>query len=71
MEKFPALLKCVSEMVDAHAHVSELLTEILGNTEKVMHGDDAALTQADLRNLRAAIKLHEVLCMQAEIILAE
>lgn len=71
MEKFPALIRCVSDMVDAHAYISTLLTDVLGHTEKVMHGDHTALTQSDLRNLRAAIKLQEVLCMQAQIILAE
>jgi hypothetical protein len=71
MEKFPALVKCVSDLVDAHAHISALLTDVLGNAEKVMHGDDSALTSSDLRNLQAAIKLQEVLCMQAQIILAE
>lgn len=71
MEKFPALIRCVSDLVDAHAHISVLLTDVLGNTEKVMRGEDKALTLADLRNLQAAIKLQEVLCMQAQIILAE
>lgn len=71
MEKFPALVKCVSDLVDAHTHISVLLTDVLGNAEKVMHGDDTALTLTDLRNLQAAIKLQEVLCVQAQIILAE
>jgi hypothetical protein len=71
MEKFPALIKCVGDLVDAHTHISELLTDVLSNAEKVMHGDDAALTLSDLRNLQAAIKLQEVLCMQAQLIVAE
>ena len=71
MEKFPALIKCVSDLVDAHAHISGLLTDVLGNADKVMRGDDTALTLSDLRDLQAAIKLQEVLCMQAQIILAE
>jgi hypothetical protein len=71
MEKFPALIGCVSDLVDAHAHISTLLNDVLANAEKVMHGEAAALTLSDLRNLQAAIKLQEVLCMQAQIILAE
>jgi hypothetical protein len=71
MEKFPALIKCVSDLVDAHTQISILLKDVLGNAEEVMHGNDAALTRSDLRNLQAAIKLQEVLCMQAQIILAE
>ena len=71
MEKFPALIKCVSDMVDAHTHISVLLTEVLANAEKVMHGQPGALTLSDLRNLQAAIKLQEVLCMQAQILVAE
>lgn len=65
------MVKCVSDLVDAHTHISILLTNVMGNAEKVMHGDDAALTLSDLRDLQAAIKLQEVLCMQAQIILAE
>jgi hypothetical protein len=71
MEKFPALVKCVSDLVDVHTQISILLTDVLGNAEKVMYGNDAALTRSDLRNLQAVIKLQEVLCMQAQIILAE
>lgn len=71
MEKFPALMKCVCDLVDSHAHISNQLTGILERTEKVMHGDVEALSLAQLRDLQAAIKVQEVLCMQAQLILAE
>ena len=71
MERFPVLMKCICDLVDSHAYISNQLTGILERTEKVMHGDAEALSLAQLRDLQAAIKVQEVLCMQAQLILAE
>ena len=71
MEKLPSLMKCVCDLVDSHAYVSHRLTDILQRTQKVVEGEDRALVLADLRDLQAAIKVQEVLCMQAQLILAE